>query len=224
MTSIPPCPSSATRVAIIEDHKLIANLLAEFVAEQPGFDVVAVGHDGSEAVELCQGALPDLIILDIALPGASGLEVLTGLRACVPKPKILIYTANISQSVMESALRMGVEGILEKSAPFECFLPLLARVKDGMPGFGPEASRLVREIVRVGRRRPELRPVEIAVLRKTIDGLSAKLIAADVGLSASMVYRIMADIRTRCRVRTPQELLSLAARHGILVNSDTRAL
>lgn len=213
-----------TRVAIIEDHRLIANLLAEFIGEQPGFEVVAVGHDGSEAVELCRGAAPDLIILDISLPGASGLEVVEALQACVPKPKILIYTAHISQPVMETALRMGVEGMLEKSAPFDCFLPLLARVRDGMPGFGPEASRLVRDIVRVGSRRPELRTVEIAVLRKTIEGLPAKVIANDVGLSVSMVHRIVAGIRRRCQLRSPQDLINLASRHGILVKSETGSL
>lgn len=215
-----PDRKSNTRVAIIEDHRLIANLLAEFIGEQPGFEVVAVGHDGSEAAELCQGAAPDLIVLDISLPGASGLEVIEALQACAPKPKILIYTAHISRPVMEAALRMGVEGMLEKSAPFDCFLPLLARVRDGMPGFGPEASRLVRDIVRVGTRRPELRMNEIAVLRKTLEGLPAKVIAADVGLSVSMVYRIVADIRTRCQVRSPQDLLNLAARHGILIKSE----
>jgi len=222
MTSLPDS-SPATRVAIIEDHRLIANLLAEFIAEQPGFKVVAIGHNGEEAVELCRGAMPDLIILDVALPGASGLEVVGRLQASVPKPKILIYTAHVSQPVMEAALRMGVEGMLEKSAPFESFLPLLARVRDGMPGFGPEASRLVRDIVRTGLRRPELRASEIVVLRKTLEGKPAKVIAGEVGLSASMVYRIMASIRKRCQVQAPQDLLGLAARHGILLNSSPGA-
>lgn len=222
MTSV-PASSPTTRVAIIEDHRLIANLLAEFINEQPGFKVVAIGHDGAEAVELCRGAMPDLVILDIALPGASGLEVVGRLQSSVPKPKILIYTAHVSQPVMEAALRMGVEGMLEKAAPFESFLPLLARVRDGAPGFGPEASRLVRDIVRTGLRRPELRANEVAVLRKTLEGKPAKVVAAEVGLSASMVYRIMAGIRRRCQVHAPQDLLGLAARHGILLNASQGA-
>jgi two-component system nitrate/nitrite response regulator NarL len=149
------------RVLIVDDHPLTLEALSSLL-EQHGFDVVATVTDGEESLRRAADLHPDLVLLDLSMPGMSGLEVLPAMRDAVPDCEVVVLTASGTEDNLLAAIRGGAAGYLLKTEPPERIAEFLHGVVRGEAALSGEIARRLLDQVRDGRPRVHSVPDEIS--------------------------------------------------------------
>lgn len=140
------------RVLIVDDHPLTRDALAALL-EQHGFSVVGRAGDGAEAIERARELHPELVLLDLSMPGLDGLEALPQLRAAAPGCEVVVLTASGTEANLLGAIRAGAAGYLLKSEPPERIVDFLRGVARGEAALsGAVARRLLEQVRENGSR------------------------------------------------------------------------
>jgi DNA-binding NarL/FixJ family response regulator len=137
------------RVLIVDDHPLTRDALASLLG-QHGFDVVGEASDGTEAIELARELAPDVILLDLSMPGLDGLDALPQLREAAPECEVVVLTADGTEENLLSAIRGGAAGYLLKSEPPERIVEFVRGVGRGEAALSGAIARRLLEQVREG--------------------------------------------------------------------------
>ena len=138
------------RILIVDDHPLTREALAALLVEH-GFDVVGQAGDGAEAIELTRALEPDLVLLDLSMPGLDGLTALPQLRDAAPAAEVVVLTASGTEENLLQAIRAGAAGYLLKSEPAERIVEFLRGVARGEAALSGAIARRLLEQVRDGR-------------------------------------------------------------------------
>ena len=138
------------RIIVADDHPLTRDALASLLGRN-GFDVVGEAADGAEAIELASSTQPDLVLLDLAMPGMDGLTALPRLRAAAPGCEVVVLTASGTEDNLLAAIRAGAAGYLLKSEPPERIVTFLRGVADGEAALSGAVARRLLDQVRDGR-------------------------------------------------------------------------
>src|ERR1700674_5696949 len=149
------------RLLIVDDHPLTRDALASLLA-QHGFDVAGEAADGEEAIEVAAQLLPDVILLDLSMPGLDGLDALPRLREAAPDCEVVVLTADGTEANLLAAIRGGAAGYLLKSEPPERIVGFLRGVSQGDVALSRQVARRLREQVREGGRSGLVVPESIA--------------------------------------------------------------
>ncbi|MCQ4295754.1 response regulator transcription factor [Pseudomonas stutzeri] len=214
------------RVALIDDHGLVRAGLRALVQDQPGYQVVAEGADGSEVHEILTQVQPDILLLDISMKQMSGLDALRQWRAEFPKVQILILSMHTTADYVLQALRLGASGYLLKDAAaqeLELALGALSRNESYLsPGI---AQTVIQSAVIDGGQReqpsaPSLTPRQIEILRLIARGCSTRDIANGLSLSVKTVDTHRAQIMDRLKLRDVPSLVLYALRTGLVSPED----
>jgi len=153
----------AERILLVDDHPLTRSALAALLT-QHGFDVAGEASDGEEAIE-CAGRLhPDLILLDLSMPGLDGLSALPRLREAAPACEVVVLTASGTEENLLGAIRGGAAGYLLKSEPPERIVDFLRGVANGEAALSGVVARRLLEQVRAGGGRGSGVPDSIAAV------------------------------------------------------------
>src|SRR5439155_18631081 len=137
----------AERILLVDDHPLTRSALAGLLA-QHGFDVVGEASDGEEAIERAERLRPDLILLDLSMPGVDGLTALPRLREAAPDCEVVVLTASGTEENLLGAIRGGAAGYLLKSEPPERLVEFLRGVANGEAALSGAVARRLLETVR----------------------------------------------------------------------------
>jgi two-component system nitrate/nitrite response regulator NarL len=140
----------AARVLIVDDHPLTREALAALL-EQHDFGVVGQAGEGEEAVHLARQLLPDLVLLDLSMPGLNGLEALPRLREAAPDCEVVVLTASGTEDNLLAAIRGGAAGYLLKTEPPERLIEFLRAVARGEAALSGAVARRLLERVRDGQ-------------------------------------------------------------------------
>jgi DNA-binding NarL/FixJ family response regulator len=151
----------AERILLVDDHPLTRSALAGLLV-QHGFDVVGEASDGEEAVESAEALRPDLVLLDLSMPGMDGLTALPRLREAAPDCEVVVLTASGTEENLLGAIRGGAAGYLLKSEPPERIVDFLRGVAQGEAALSGTVARRLLEQVRAGGGRGSGVPDEIA--------------------------------------------------------------
>jgi DNA-binding NarL/FixJ family response regulator len=149
------------RVLIVDDHPLTRDALATLLAGND-FDVVGQASDGDEALDLAQELRPELVLLDLSMPGVDGLAALPRLREAAPESEVVVLTASGTEENLLAAIRGGAAGYLLKSEPPDRIVEFLRGVVRGEAALSGEVARRLLEQVREGGHRNGGVPDEIA--------------------------------------------------------------
>ena len=149
------------RVLIVDDHPLTRDALATLL-EQSDFDVVGQASDGDEALERARELRPELILLDLSMPGVDGLSALPRLREAAPESEVVVLTASGTEENLLAAIRGGAAGYLLKSEPPDRIVEFLRGAVRGEAALSGEVARRLLEQVREGGHRNGGVPDEIA--------------------------------------------------------------
>ena len=210
------------RVLVVDDHELIRRGLSAVLGEQEDFQVVGQAGSGSAAVMLAKQVQPDIVLLDILLGNANGLDVAQQLQRACPDTRIVIVTGYTDDSYLLRAMRIGVHGYLPKELPAEEMLAALRSVYAGERVIGEaraitrvlhDYERLTREQERV---RSGLTDLEIELVRLAAEGCSNKEIAARQFWSEVTVKRKMQDIYRKLQVSDRAQAVAEAMRMGLI--------
>ena len=149
------------RVLIVDDHPLTREALATLLAGND-FDVVGQASDGQEAIDVAAKLRPQLVLLDLSMPGLDGLSALPGLRAAVPDAEVIVLTASGTEENLLAAIRAGAAGYLLKSEPPDKIVAFLRGVVRGEAALSGEVARSLLDQVREGGYRNGGVPDDIA--------------------------------------------------------------
>ncbi len=138
------------RIIVADDHPLTRDALASLLGHN-GFDVVGQAADGAEAIEQAERTQPDLVLLDLSMPGMDGLTALPRLRAAAPGCEVVVLTASGTEDNLLAAIRAGAAGYLLKSEPPDRIVSFLRGVVGGEAALSGSVARRLLEQVRDGR-------------------------------------------------------------------------
>jgi len=209
----------AVRILVVDDHPLTRDALASLLA-QGGFQVVGEAANGSEALELAERLQPDLVLLDLSMPGLDGLAVLPRLRAACPRCEVVVLTASGTEENLLAAIRGGAAGYLLKSEPPERIVAFLHGVAKGEAALSGEVARRLLDQVRIGGRRgggvPDhiagaLSAREVEVLLLLDDHLSTDDIAKRLYISEHTVRSHVKSLMRKLGVSSRREALEQLA-------------
>src|ERR687898_1624488 len=137
------------RVLIVDDHPLTRDALATLL-EGSGFDVVGEAEDGAQAAEVARDRRPDLVLLDLSMPGTDGLAALPAVREAAPSAEVVVLTASGTEDNLLAAIRGGAAGYLLKTEPPERLVEFLRATVNGEAALSGAVARRLLERVRDG--------------------------------------------------------------------------
>lgn len=202
-----------SRILIVDDHPMIRSAVA-MLLEGSQFAVAATAGSAEAATDAIRANDPDMIILDLAMPGGSGMEVLRRLRADGDKRPVIILTAAIDDFRLREAMALRVEGIVLKNNDPAFLLDCLQAVRDGGRWFDPD---LVERAAELGRRgdRTALTPRERKLVGLVAQGMRNREIAAELGITEGTVKVYLHAIFDKLGVASRTELAIRAADEGL---------
>lgn len=138
--AMPSTPTRTVRILLVDDHPLIRSGLAQLIATEPGLQVCAEAEDAPSALDAARTHQPDIAIVDLSLPGASGLELLRQLRAAQPQLPVLILSMHDESLWAERTLRAGARGYIMKEQAPQDILAAIRHVLAGNVWLSPAIS------------------------------------------------------------------------------------
>ena len=200
------------KIAIVDDHQIVREGLRMCLSAAPRHSVVGEAADGAAGLDLIQKQKPDAVLLDIAMPKLSGIEVLRRIKTLPqPHPAVLMLSMHSDPEFVAEALREGARGYVPKSSAFQELLKALDEIEAGKNYTSPTLG----DVNKVEAPTADLTPRERQVLELLASGLSTKQTAAQLGLSDKTVHAFRSRLMAKLGVRTLQELTKFAIRHGI---------
>lgn len=209
------------RVLLADDHTLIRAGIRELLQGLPGIEVVGEAGDGHEALQLAEALKPDLVLLDIGMPGLNGLEVAARLAKLHPAMRVVILSMHMSEEYVLQALRAGAAGYLLKgSAVAELELAVRA-VARGETYLSPAVSKSVVDqyVRRTGSASDPLdllTPRQREILQLVAEGHTSKDIAGKLGISYRTVETHRNQLMQRLDIHDLSGLVRFAVRAGIV--------
>jgi len=202
--------SSAIRVLLADDHGVVRRGIREFLEEENDIQVVAEAESGLQAVELTKQHQPDVVVLDIQMPGCNGIEAAQKIRLVMGQSiGILILTAYDDDPYVLAALEAGANGYVMKSADADDIVQAVRDVNEGKRVLDPSIARLVG-IIQAETGPTDLTERELGVLAWTARGLTNKAIAYQLKISPRTVQGHLASIYTKLGVGTRTEAVTKA--------------
>ncbi len=211
------------RVLIVDDAELFrAALKAAF--SQEGFDVVGVAADAMAGIDLARELEPDLVMLDLLMPGMSGLEVVGTIQKASPRSRVVLLTTSESAEDLLAAIKAGASGYLTKDTPLPRLASAMRDVLDGgaavSPAMGGKLFSALRDLLRHNgsktARRPELTGREVEILGLVGEGKTSKEIADELYISENTVRNHVRNILDKLGMKSRFEAVNWAHREGLI--------
>jgi DNA-binding NarL/FixJ family response regulator len=220
-------PADVVRVLVVDDHPMWRDGVRADLEREGGFLVVAQGADGAAAVQLARSHRPDLVLLDLSMPGMGGGEAIGRILADVPGARVLVLSASAEAPDVLDAVKAGASGYLLKSATADELRAAARQVVAGEPVFSPTLAALVLgEFRRVAAGGPapaqdahadaaRLTERETEVLRYVARGYAYREVAEHLVISVRTVQNHVQSIFRKLQVSSRYELMRLAVDRGL---------
>jgi DNA-binding NarL/FixJ family response regulator len=198
---------------IVDDHPITRDALAALLG-QHGFDVVGQAGDGEAAIGLARSLDPQLVLLDLSMPGISGLEALPRIREAAPGCEVVVLTASGTEENLLSAIRGGAAGYLLKSEPPERIAEFLRGVGDGEAALSGEVARRLLEEVREGGTRGVPDEIALALSAREVEVLL--LLDEHLGTDEIAARLFISEHTVRSHVKSLLRKLNVSSRREAL--------
>jgi len=219
-------PGEPIRVLLVDDHDLFREGLAGIIASQPDMQVIGEAGDGLEGLVKAMEIKPDLILMDLQMPGMDGLEATKRIKEALPDVTVVVLTVRDEDEKLFTALKNGAQGYLLKNIRSVDMLEMLRGAMRNEAAISPAlAGRMLEEFRRLSRLAPRadeseaietLTRREQEVLGLVAEGATDKEIAARLSLSLHTVKSHMRNILAKLQVNSRREAARLAKSKGML--------
>jgi serine/threonine protein kinase/DNA-binding CsgD family transcriptional regulator len=217
-----PAPSRVIRVALADDHRILRTSLAMFLNDNDGIEVVGEADDGQQALEIAREYRPDVLLLDLNMPGVSGLDILPQLRATCPDTKVLVLTGRDEDAYIVRALRAGAHGYILKTIDESDLLQAVIDVRNGhlVLGHGV-AERVVQGLMaRNDGQANDLGDLERTILIGIAAGLTNDQIAERLRIDPQLVTAQLVVLIEQLNAKSRSEAALIALRQGLITLED----
>jgi two-component system nitrate/nitrite response regulator NarL len=206
-------------ILVVDDHPVVRKGITAALSRNEGFEVVGEAGDGDDALQAARDLSPDVVLLDIDLPGRNGLSVAETLRSDLPDIKVVILSMFTSEGYVMQALKTGAQGCVPKESSMDEVARAVQSVSDGDVYFSEGVARVaLGRMVRNGQTSPspeDLTQREREVLVQIAEGLSNKEIASALNLGVRTVETHRDRLMRKLGIHSVAGLTKFAIRHGM---------
>jgi two-component system, NarL family, invasion response regulator UvrY len=206
------------RIGIVDDHAIVRLGLREFFLEQEGLCIAGEAADGREAIELVRRTKIDVLLMDLNMPGQSGVDALIRIRAAAPEVAVLVFTAYPQEHYAAILFQLGASGFLSKECdPIE-IVRAIRELALGHRHLTPALAALLAARLEGRSEAPHnrLSEREFQVFLKLASGMRPCTIAPDLSLSAKTVSSYRGRVMAKLRLSSTSELTYYALKHRLL--------
>lgn len=206
------------RVLLADDHELVRSGVRRVLESVPGIEVVGEAARGDETLAMLAQLEPDVLLLDLNMPGGDGFEVLRKARDAAGGTRIVVLTLHVQAEYVARAVREGADGYLSKDLAVQELTDAIACVMAGKPYYSGPVQEALQQAIREGVSNPleKLTPREREVLIGIARGLTSKEIGAEFNISARTVETHRASLMRKMGLRSIALLTQLAIREGLV--------
>jgi DNA-binding NarL/FixJ family response regulator len=207
-----------TRIVIADDHAIVREGLKRIVGDAPGLEIAAEAADGNEVMKIVREREFDVLVLDLSMPGRSGMELIKLVKAEKPKLRILVLSMHQEMQYAVRAIKSGASGYLTKESAPGQLVQAIQKIAGGGAYISAEiAEQLALGAMPGGEKPPHeaLSDREFEVFRQLVAGSSVTEIAANLKLSVKTVSTHKANLMGKLGVDNPSDLVRYAIRHGL---------
>lgn len=211
-----------TRVLLADDHTLLRAGLRGLLSAQPDLEVAGEAADGQEAVDLTRALRPEVVVMDVGMPGVGGIEATQRIRDILPKVRVVALSMHTDWRYVSAMLRAGATGYLPKDCALEELVEAIRTVRDGGIYMGKTVQSDVARnqlLELAAESRPPLErlsPREHEVLLMIVKGRKTKDIATDLGIGVKTVETFRHNLMNKLNLHSVAELTRFAIREGIV--------
>jgi DNA-binding NarL/FixJ family response regulator len=222
---MPQGDGDVIRVVIADDHALFRRGLHIVLADEDDIEVVGEASDGQQAVELSAQLAPDVVLMDVRMPGTGGIEAAKALREASPGAKIVMLTISDEEEDLYEAIKAGASGYLLKEIPIDEVADAIRSVHAGHSHISPSmATKLLTEFAAMARKEeerpqmpaPRLTEREMEVLTHVAQGLNNREIAKELFISENTVKNHVRNILEKLHLHSRMEAVVYAVREKLL--------
>jgi len=213
----------AFKIVLVDDHQVLRDAIKEILLRHEDFQVVGEAGSGPEAVDVCRRTDPDLVVMDIGLPGINGIEATGELARHSPRTRVLMLSMYDDEDSVMAAVRAGARGFVLKKACATELVDAMRTVVRGGTYFGAQVSDRLLSGVQTGKLRQPARPGREAlspreqqVLRLTAEGKSNKEVATLLHLEVHTVRSYRKSLMAKLGASNVAQLIQVAAAAGML--------
>lgn len=205
------------RVLIADDHAVVRRGLKSFLDTEPDIEVVAEATDGASAVDLAAAHRPDVVLMDLVMPGLNGIEATRRIMAALPETRVIVLTSYPDDERVIPAIQAGALSYLLKDVAPEHLSGAIRAARRGEPVLHPlAAQRMMQEMGRgAATAGPELTPREREVLQLVARGLSNQEIGAQLYIGERTVKSHISSLLAKLGMSDRTQLAIYAIRHGL---------
>ncbi len=212
-------PDNTIRVMLVDDHDMVRRGLATFLMAKPDLELVGEAADGLEAVEVCAEVKPDVILMDLVMPGLDGASATRAIRQQFPEVQVIALTSFQEKQLIRDALQAGAIGYLLKNVSVEELTAAIRSAHAGQSALAPEAIQaLLQDETDEADSVPDysLTPREMEVLVLLVEGLSNRQIAERLVVSRATAKAHVSHILAKLSVSNRAAAITLALRHKLV--------
>ncbi len=211
------------KIVLVDDHHVVRQGLKVLLEEERDFEIVGEASTGLDAVQLVERTRPDVLVVDLLIPGLNGLEVTRRVHQLLPHMRIIILSMHSNEAYVVEALKNGASGYVLKDSSFEDLVRAVREVMDGRRYLSPPLSeRAIETYVSQKTKSGSLDPYdtltarEREVLQLAAEGDSNNEIAAKLSISPRTVETHRANMMRKIGLRSQTDLIRYALKKGIL--------
>ena len=210
-----------TRILIVDDHEVVRLGLRSLLDQQPGMEIVGEAATASEAIAFSERLQPDVVLLDVRLPGRSGIEACQEIKSRAPRVRVLMLTSYTDGAILTDAIAAGADGYILKQIDSTSLVKALERVSRGENLLDPALTGEVFDRLRQARNNEELLAFrnlseqEMRILASIAEGKTNREIGQSVYLSEKTVRNYVSDILSKLGLRSRVQAAAYAARYHL---------
>lgn len=215
----------STSILIADDHDVVREGIRGLLRLDPRFSIVAEAADGDEAVVLARAHAPDVVLLDLMMPGGGGAEVTRAIKAASPRSHVMVLTSSDDDELAFAAIEAGAHSFLLKSMRGEALLQAIERAAAGESTLHPLVAQRILGVVQRLRQPAAADPFaalterELDVLRHLAEGGSNAKIAARLGISEKTVKAHLGSVMSKLYLSDRTQAVAFAWRRGLMAGS-----
>lgn len=208
------------RVLVADDHPLMLAAVRRLLEQSPDFEIVGEVSVGSHVLPAVNETHPDVVLLDVRMPGMDGIEATRRIRQAAPTTKIILITIDESRGAISDAIQAGVSGYLLKDASPDALVDAARNAIEGNAVIHPQLTKTFIEEVRLGEgegpRAAPLSKREREILQKVADGSTTRQVATELGISPHTVKTHLERIFEKLGANDRAQAVAIAIRTGIV--------
>ena len=209
-----------TTIVLVDDHAVVRAGVRRLLEQEPLFEVIGEAESGEKAYQIFGDLKPDVMVIDLSMPGMGGLEAIRRILMRYEKAKILVLSMHEDLSFANQALKLGAKGYLTKNTLADDLVKSIETVTQGDVFLSDEIAKKIAMQSISGNQDPvhELSAREFEIFRLLAEGLDIDAIASTLNISSKTVSNYQTMIKQKLNINTPIELIRYAIKVGVIKN------